>query len=128
MCPFLLTSLLCPHISPLAGCLLAGCWCLLCRTGCGEISQQLFVDRRRRRGPSYVHTRWSYPGNRPCRRLFHPPGLPAPGLATGPLFDFFGLAEFVCVYYTRSKWDDGLEQGEVQYTTGTGPYLTCRPL
>lgn len=93
-----------PSLSPPAGCLLAGCWCLLCRTGCGEISQHisLIVEGR---GPSYVH-KLELPREQTMPASF-PPRPPGARASDGALFLTFGLAEFVYVYYTRSKWDDG---------------------
>lgn len=99
MCPFLLTSLLCPHfpLSPDASWLAVGVSCAAPDAAKYPSNFLLIVEEGR---PSYVHT-LELPREQTMPASFPPPGLPAPGLATGPLFDFWPCRVRVCVLYSK---------------------------
>lgn len=70
----------------------------------------LFVDRRGEGAKlprGYVHA-GATPGT--DHAGVFPPRPPGARASDGALFLTFGLAEFVYVYYTRSKWDDGSKE------------------
>lgn len=81
--------------SPPVGWFLAGCWSLLCCTGCGEISQHpsLIV------GGAKLRTRLEL-----LREQTQPASLPRPPgarLAGGPLFDFWPCKRSRIVLYSK---------------------------